>query len=80
MRFLLAGLVSLLVIGMAAADPLVVTTGKVRLAEATIDACIANCASQSDSCKRVCPTTLSAPCISSCDSQAQTCRLACRSK
>jgi hypothetical protein len=49
-----------------------------RLADAASDACVASCASQNDSCKRVCPTTLGAPCQSACDSQAQTCRQNCR--
>jgi hypothetical protein len=49
-----------------------------RLADATSDACLANCATQNASCQRVCPTTLSTPCISSCEAQAQTCRQSCR--
>lgn len=49
-----------------------------RLADATTDACLANCATQNASCQRVCPTTLSAPCVSSCEAQAQTCRQSCR--
>lgn len=52
--------------------------GKIRLADAASDACFASCASQADSCKRVCPTTFSTPCVSSCDSQAQTCRQSCQ--
>src|ERR1700712_2752418 len=53
---------------------------KLRFADATSDACFANCASQNDSCRRVCPTTFSTPCVSACDSQAQTCRRSCQSK
>ena len=49
-----------------------------RVADATTDACLANCATQNQNCQRVCPTTLSTPCISSCNAQAQTCREACR--
>ena len=44
------------------------------------DACIVNCASQAESCKRVCPTTFNVPCLSACDSQAQTCKQGCRAK
>jgi hypothetical protein len=51
---------------------------RLRLADATTDACMANCATQNASCQRVCPTTLSTPCISSCEAQAQTCRQSCR--
>lgn len=50
-----------------------------QVADAATDACFANCASQSESCKRACPATFGAPCLSSCDSQAQTCRMSCRS-
>jgi hypothetical protein len=49
-----------------------------RFADATSDACVANCASQNESCKRVCPTTFSTPCLNACDSQAQTCRQGCQ--
>jgi hypothetical protein len=55
-------------------------TGKLRLADAAADACLASCASTNASCKRVCPVTFSTPCLSSCDSQAQTCRQSCQSK
>lgn len=51
---------------------------RLRLADATSDACFASCASHADSCKRVCPTTFSPPCLSACDSQAQTCRQSCQ--
>jgi hypothetical protein len=51
---------------------------RLRVADATTDACLANCATQNASCQRVCPTTLSAPCVSSCEAQAQTCRQSCR--
>jgi hypothetical protein len=79
MKFALCAALSLLLIGTAAAGQNNVSTGKLRLADATSDACLASCASQNDSCKRVCPTTLGAPCQSACDSQAQTCRQSCRS-
>jgi hypothetical protein len=54
-------------------------SGKARVADATSDRCVADCASQDASCRRVCPTTFNTPCLSSCDSQAQTCRQSCRS-
>ena len=53
---------------------------RLRMADATSDACLANCATQNASCKRVCPTTLSTPCLNACDSQAQTCRQSCQSR
>jgi hypothetical protein len=52
---------------------------RVQVADAS-DACVANCASQSASCKRVCPTTFNTPCLNACDSQAQTCRQSCQAK
>jgi hypothetical protein len=51
---------------------------RLRLADATSDACMANCSNANASCKRVCPTTFNAPCLSACDSQAQTCRQGCQ--
>lgn len=78
MKLALCAVLSLALIGTAAAGQSNVSFGKLRLADATSDACLANCASQNDSCKRVCPTTLGAPCQSACDSQAQTCRQGCR--
>lgn len=56
------------------------TATKLRVADAVVDVCFANCANQNASCKRVCPTTLSAPCLSACDSQSQTCRLSCQNR
>ena len=78
MKFVFCAVLSLAFIGTAAAGQDNVSIGKLRLADAASDACLANCASQNDSCKRVCPTTLGAPCQASCDSQAQTCRQGCR--
>jgi len=78
MKLALCAVLSLLLIGSAAAGQANVSIGKLRLADAASDACFASCASQNDSCKRVCPTTLGAPCQSACDSQAQTCRESCR--
>jgi hypothetical protein len=53
---------------------------KLRIADASSDACFANCSSENQSCRRVCPTTLSTPCLSSCDSQMQTCRQSCQGR
>ena len=44
------------------------------------NACLINCASQNNSCKRMCPTTYSGPCMSACDNQAQFCRQSCQPK
>ncbi len=79
MKPLMCAALLLSLIGTALAGP-INDKGKFRLADAAADACFANCASQSDSCKRVCPTTLSTPCLSACDSQAQTCRQSCQSR
>jgi len=80
MKLALCAVLSLLLIGTAAAGQANVSIGKLRLADAASDACVANCASQNDSCKRVCPVTLSTPCLSACDSQADTCRQGCQSR
>ncbi|SIO45967.1 hypothetical protein SAMN05443247_05667 [Bradyrhizobium erythrophlei] len=79
MKPLLSAALFFAIIGTAMAGP-VLSNGKWRLADAATDACLASCTSQSESCKRVCPTTFSPPCISACDSQAQTCRQNCRNK
>ncbi|MGJ4892989.1 hypothetical protein ACQR0Z_27935 [Bradyrhizobium sp. HKCCYLS3077] len=50
-----------------------------RLAESG-NACLINCASQTDACKRVCPTSYSGPCLSACDNQAQFCQQSCQRK
>lgn len=52
--------------------------GKIRFADAAVDACLSSCSSRAETCKRVCPTTLNTPCLSTCDSQAQTCRESCQ--
>ena len=44
------------------------------------DACLVSCASQNDSCKRMCPTSYNGPCMSACDNQAQFCRQSCQQK
>jgi hypothetical protein len=81
MKLAISAVLSLLLIGSAAAGQGNVSIGKLRLADAASDAaCFANCASQNEACKRVCPTTLGAPCQSACDSQAQTCRQSCQSQ
>jgi hypothetical protein len=50
-----------------------------RVADA-LNACVINCASDSDSCKRLCPATYNGPCSSACDNQAQFCRQNCQRK
>ena len=77
MKLVLCAVLSFALIGSAAAGQNNFSAGKLRLADAASDACLAGCANQNESCKRVCPTTLGAPCQSSCDSQAQPCRLGC---
>jgi hypothetical protein len=77
MKPLLGTMLFITLIGTAMAGPSL-SKGKLRLADAASDACVASCVSQSESCKRVCPTTFSTPCVSACDSQAQTCRQGCQ--
>jgi len=77
MKPLMGVALAFVLIGAATASP-VSLRDRLRLADASADACFANCASQADSCKRVCPTTFSPPCVSACDSQAQTCRQSCQ--
>jgi hypothetical protein len=79
MKSLLGAALLFSAIGTAMAGP-VFSNGKWRLADAAVDACFASCRSQSESCKRVCPTAFSPPCMSACDSQAETCRQSCQSK
>jgi hypothetical protein len=50
-----------------------------RVAESA-NACLMNCDSQEQSCKRLCPATYNTPCISACDNQAQFCRQSCQQK
>jgi hypothetical protein len=51
--------------------------GRYRVAD-NADACVANCANQAASCKRVCPTTFNTPCLNACDGQQQTCQQGCQ--
>lgn len=78
MRVGIVVLMAALLVAPAMAGSIKFTNGKLRFADAATDACFANCSSQSDACRRVCPTTLSTPCVSACDSQAQTCRQSCQ--
>jgi hypothetical protein len=75
---MIAVLVSLLS-GRAVADPLVGRKEPLRVAE-TANACLVNCASQNDACKRTCPTTYNGPCVSACDNQVNFCRQTCQGK
>jgi hypothetical protein len=78
MRMILAAAFLMTLFGTAVAEPVSALKVRLRLADATVDACLANCANTNASCKRVCPTTLSTPCLITCDSQAQTCRQSCQ--
>ena len=80
MRWLFAGVLSIALAGTATAGS--GTAGKItqRFANASSDACVANCASTNASCKRVCPTTFGTPCLASCDSQYQTCTQTCQNR
>jgi hypothetical protein len=80
MKLALAAAILFSMVGFAAAGTGPVSIGKLRLADATSDACFANCANQNASCKRVCPTTFSTPCLGACDSQMQTCTQSCQSR
>ncbi len=80
MRVVLSVVLVFSFFGIAAAGEAFVGHGKVRFADAATDACLASCSSQNNSCKRVCPATLSTPCLSSCDSQEQTCKQSCQNK
>ncbi len=77
-KFLLTAMVVVVFASTADAEP--ARPAKLRLAGAQTDACVASCATQNASCKRVCPTTLSAPCVNSCDSQMQTCVQSCQNR
>jgi Flp pilus assembly protein TadG len=80
MKFALFAVLLFSVAGAAVAGTSAVSVGKLRLADATADACFANCVSQNASCKRVCPTTFSTPCLGACDSQMQTCTQSCQGR
>jgi hypothetical protein len=77
MKFAL-GVVVLCVISGPVLAASATNSSKFRFADATSDRCLADCANQDASCKRVCPATFSTPCLSSCDSQAQICRQSCQ--
>ena len=80
MKLALSAVLLFAMFGTAIADPGPLSMSKLRVADASSDACFANCSSQNQSCRRVCPTTLSTPCLSSCDSQMQTCRQSCQGR
>jgi hypothetical protein len=67
-------------LGAAIAEPSFAVKSKLRFADAAADACMANCANQNASCKRVCPVTFSTPCLTACDSQMQTCTQGCQKR
>ena len=76
MRLVLSLAALLSIVGQVGAEP----NHRLRLADSADAACFANCASQSASCKRVCPSTFSAPCLAACDSQYQSCTQSCQKK
>jgi hypothetical protein len=78
MRIVLALIIGFTLPQLAEASTENLSRAKLRFADATSEACIANCDNQNAACKRVCPTTLGTPCFSSCDSQAQVCRQSCQ--
>lgn len=78
MRVVVALIIGLSLSQFAQASTEDFSRAKLRVADASTQACIANCDNQNAACKRVCPTTLGAPCAASCDSQAQVCRQGCR--
>ena len=79
-RLTLGTVLVVALVGTALAEPGFALKSKLRFADATVDACMANCANENASCKRVCPTTFSTPCLSACDSQMQTCKLSCQNR
>ena len=78
MKSVFAAALVLALAGTAFAAPGTDIRPRLRLADATADACMANCSSANAACKRVCPTTFNPPCLGACDSQAQTCRQGCQ--
>jgi hypothetical protein len=69
----------LLLLGPISAEGSSLLKASWKVADAA-SACLMNCASQNDSCKRMCPTTYSGPCNAACDNQAQFCRQSCQQK
>ena len=79
-RLALCTALSIVILGAAIAGPSPTSKSKLRLADATADACIARCTNENASCKRVCPTTFGVPCLNACDTQMQTCQQACQGR
>jgi hypothetical protein len=77
MRFATVGLFALLIAGATAAHAGSANESPWRVAQ-NANACLINCASQNDSCKRMCPSSYSGPCLSACDNQAQFCQQNCQ--
>jgi hypothetical protein len=73
------GLLTILLIGAVSARAETLSLARWQVAQSA-NACLVNCASQNDSCKRMCPATYNGPCISACDNQAQFCRQSCQQK
>jgi hypothetical protein len=79
MRFAAVGLFALVIAGATAAHTGSASKSPWRVVESA-NACLVSCASQNDSCGRMCPSAYSGPCLSACDSQAQFCQLNCQPK
>jgi hypothetical protein len=79
MKLAAIGIFALLIAGTTAADAGSANKSLWRVADAAT-ACFISCASQNDSCKRMCPTTFNGTCIGACDNQAQFCRQSCQQK
>jgi hypothetical protein len=71
---------TLVLLGIAPANAGPDQSGRLRLAQSSSQACMSNCSTQAESCKRACPQTFSTPCLNACDSQAQTCSRSCQTK
>jgi hypothetical protein len=77
----IAAVTLVLLLGIAPANAGPDQSARLRLAQASSSqACMSNCSTQAESCKRACPQTFSTPCLNACDSQAQTCSRSCQTK
>ena len=80
MQTSIAAVMLLVLLGIVPANAGPEQAAKLRLSQASSQACISNCSMQAESCKRACPQTFSTPCLNACDSQAQTCIRSCQTK
>ena len=64
MKFALSAVISFSLVAAAAAEPRgSANMSRWKLADASADACMANCSNQVDACKRVCPATFNVPIV-----------------